>query len=250
MTQRATVSREEITSHNLPSAGEVASSTDYKGTGPQVRDGASGFNREVNAAGDLSDNDIIAIDGMELRVKHARELGLLDRVFDEQLNAASARQREPQNEAEDAKPVSNTGHEEYDTAVNRLNEHLESGTMEFDEASTYDTALAEVAMSGLSMEHAIETAQGLEDGSVDAADVPGDVRAMVEQVRTNVTKTATETAMRELGKEGFDALSQLAAVHPGVNASIERYALDRMRGLHKGITWPELADFLREDIGA
>ena len=227
------------------------SSTDYEPTsGVTVRGGASGSSRQAHNVSDLNDNDIISIDGMELKVLHARELGLLNRVFDEGLHSGSASQ---QTEAPEAKVEvvqrSDTGHASYDEAIDALNALIDEGSMTPEEGQVYDTSLAQIAFAGLQVDEFAETISGLSDGSIDEADVPADLRAMAVHVEAEVTQASTKAAINELGKPAFDALTEMAASHAGVAEVIERYAIDRAQGKHNGVSWSDLYADLNEQLG-
>jgi len=250
MTERVTISGDQMTSQSLPNAGEVRHSTNNDADGITVRSGPAGFSRQSHNVSDLNDSDIIAIDGMEITAKVARDLGLLNKVYDEGLNAGSASQRsEVPEQRVDVIKKSDTGHTEYDTAIDSLNEHIDNGSMTPAEGQAYDLGLAEIAMSGLSIESVTETLEGLANGTVAESDVPANVRATVIQVETAVEKAATSAAMAELGKPAFEALSQLASSHAGANQVIRQYAIDRAQGKHDGVTWPELYQDIQEQLG-
>jgi len=213
--------------------------------------GGYGFNREVHNSSDLSDNDLINVQGMQLTAKQARELGLMGQVFkDEELNAGSAARRpETPEEQPTAAPRSDTGHAEYDQSVDRLNDLMDEGSMTFAEAQSYDTALGQLAMSGLSVEHLTETISGLADGSVNELDVPAEIKAVASQVQHSVTKAATAAAMSEMGKPAFDALQSLARSHSGVNQVVYQYTIDRAQGLHGGVSWADLYNHIQSQVG-
>lgn len=251
MTNRVTFSSDgNIETQSMPSAGGVRSSTDYRGDGVAIRSGESGFRKEVSSSSDLADNDIVSVNGVELRADQARELGLLREIFDDAEQARPGQGEQPKVEGEADAPKSNTGHKEYDATVDRLNEHLESGAIQFEEATVYDTVNAQVAMSGLTVDDAVATVKGLENGSIADADVSGDLRSMLTQAEAEIERASTVAALHELGQAEFDGLAQMMQVHSGVRDVVERYAIDRMQGKHNGITWPELVEHLRDQIGA
>ncbi|MCA1807341.1 MAG: hypothetical protein LC687_05780, partial [Actinobacteria bacterium] len=173
MVERVTVQHGgDMESQNMPSSKKHSSSDDYADTGVQVRSGI--FNKTISSADQAGDEDLIAIGGMEIKVKQAREMGLLNRQFPEDggLSAGNAAQAahqrvDQQAEQPEQEQPQGTGNLDYDTAMAGLNEMLEAGSMAYDEAQTYDTSVAQIAMSGLSVEHAIETVQGIASGEVD-----------------------------------------------------------------------------------
>lgn len=222
-----------------------SSSVDHQPKGVSVlSNGGAGFQREVFAEDDLADNDLVTIDGVQLTAKQAKSMGMMGKIF------ADGKAPEVNPEIKPAAaPKSDTGNAEYDTAIDTLNALVASGDISQEEAQTYDFGLAEVAMSGLTVEHVTETISGLADGSISSTDVPADVRAMVTSVETNVRRAATTAALNEMGRPAFDALSALANSHAGVNSVIQKYATDRAQGKHGGVTWAELAQDIQEQIG-
>jgi hypothetical protein len=227
------------------------SSENYQPTGVTVLSGGgASFNREVQTADDLNDNDLINVAGMQVTAKQARELGLLGQVFDEGLNAGSARKRtETPEPMVDTVKKSDTGYATYDEAIDKLNVLIDEGSMTAAEGQVYYTSLAEIAFAGLQVDHVVETLSGLADGSIAEADVPADVRAMATHVETEVRQASTKAAINELGKPAFDRLSEMASAHAGVAQVVERYAIDRAQGKHGGITWSELYQDLNEQLG-
>lgn len=242
MTQRITVNAEEMITETLPDAGVVHRSSDYDSGGVTVREGAAGFNRQVHSVTDLNDNDIVVVDNMEVTAKMARELGLLGQVFDEQLGPQSGRVR-----TEEVKPVVvvKTGYELYDTTSERLAEQTESGVINTHEAQVYDTAVAELAMTGLG----VDTIVGVSNGDIREGELTTEMQATATRIENNVREASTKAAMSELGKPAFDALSNLAAANPEVGVIVERYAIDRAQGKAAGVTWAALYHSLLEDLG-
>jgi hypothetical protein len=237
-----------MTETSLPTAGGVVRSTDYQGQGATVRSTKGiGGTRNVQEASQVADSDIVVIDGMEMKASMARELGLMGKVFDEGLSVgATARAAQSAPKA----TQSGTGNAEYDAAVAGLEESIEAGTMEVEEAQGYDTAVGEVALSGLSIEDAVATLDGMADGSVNAMDVSANVKATLASAEAKVTEAATKSAQRELGAETFGWLQRAASTHPGVNRSIRAYALDRATGRAGGVTWSDFAAHIRQELGA
>ena len=228
------------------------SSTDYQPTGVTVLgNGGAGFQREVQSADALADNDLINVEGMQMTAAQARDLGLLGKVFnDESLSAGSAAQRAGDSEVhEEATQRSNTGHAAYDEAIDSLNASIEEGAMTVEEGQVYDTSLAQIAYAGLEVDAVADTLSGLADGSLDETDVSSDVRAMATHVEAQVTEAATKAAVRELGKPAFDTLAQMAETHSGVAEVIRQYAIDRAQGRHEGVSWAELYADLNDQLG-
>ncbi|WP_271950432.1 hypothetical protein [Ruegeria faecimaris] len=210
--------------------------------------------RDVHSQGDLKDSDVIDVQGMTMRVAQAKELGLLSDAFDEQLSIGAARRAAQEHgKAQEQTPEktqrSDTGYTEYDTATDALNAALDDGSIEYEEASQYHTALGEVALAGLSVDEVVNTVEGLADGSLVENEVSGETLSMISSVEKSVTEAATQSAIHELGQEGFDQLDQLANAHPGVRQVIRQYAVDRVSGQSDGVTWAALAADLREQLG-
>lgn len=228
------------------------SSTEYQPTCVTVlSNGGASFAREVHNSSDLQDNDLINIDGMQVTAKQARELGLLNKVFDEELNGGSARKRDPEAPKEqlNAAPRSETGYADYDQSIDRLNDLIDAGSMTHAEGQIYDTSLGQIAMAGLSVEHVTETLEGLANGSIAETDVPADIKAMTKQVQESVHRAATTAAMTEMGKPAFDALASLSRSHAVVSQVVRQYALDRAQGLHGDISWADLYNHIQDQIG-
>ena len=243
MADRVTISDGEMHSESLTGF-NTHSSSNYEDTGVKAKT-SLGFSRTVQSADQLDENDLIDIDNMQVTVKMAREMGLLGRVFDEELSMSAAHTAAEEQKSDDK---SNTGNIEYDTAIDNLNGHLDNGSMSYDEAVKYEEALGEVALSEVSVPHLVETIEGLSAGTVAASDVPTDVKQIAESVEAKVTDAATSTAISELGQEGFSSLQNIASLHPAANEVIRRYAIDRAQGLHQDVTWSDLYDDLREQL--
>lgn len=250
MAERITLDENGEANHQsiINTGGGVRSSLDYEGPGVTVQSGIG--TRTVQSQADLNDTDVIAIQGMELQVKQARELGLLSEVFpDEDLSAHAASTAVEKQAAAETTPKSNTGNQTYDAAVDGLNAALDAGDITFEEASGYDTAVAQVAHAGLSVDHVAETLDGIEDGTVDPDAVPADVQSILRNAETQVTTSATQSILAEIGQEGFDYLQAAAAQNPGVNRALRTYAIDRASGRAGGVTWAEFARHIADELG-
>lgn len=246
----ATWDGEEPTTHELPSTKNHSSSDDYQSQGVEVQRGF--FKSTAHSADELNDDDLVKVDGMDIKVSLARELGLMDEVFrpvrspeqlDPSLSAGSAAQQQ-QQQAEDK----GTGHEEYDTAAVGLNEAIEAGHMEFEEAQAYDTILAQTAMVGMSVNDAVQTLDDLASGTKSQMDIGSENATMLRDAETKVTQAATQSAQAELGQEGFNAIRQAAAVSPEVNAAVRGYAIQRATGKTDGATWSDLLADIRAHL--
>lgn len=236
----------------LPGTGGVKSSTDFNSPGLTVQRGFGGVS--VANASELQETDVITIDGVEMTVATARSVGVLRMAFeqtrspdqlDPPLSAAAASQAA--TPAETSK--SNTGHTEYDGVVDGLNAALDEGLLEYTEAAAYDLSVAEIAMSGLSIEHALETLDGIADGSVVEHEVPSGIRQMLAASEDKVTAAATKSAMAELGADAFGYLERAASTSPEVAEAIRGYAIRRATGRTEGARWSDLYEDVRAHLG-
>lgn len=233
----------------ISTSGGVRRDSDYADTGVKI---TSGFgSKTVHSADQIGDNDLVVIDGMEITGKMAREMGLLGRVFDEPLSSsalAKGATDAQQARVADEPTKQETGVPDYDDAIARLEAEIDNGTMTLEEAREYDTSLAQIAMSGLSVDAVVDTLDGLASGTVDATEVPGDVKSMIRDVETSVTEAATASVKSEIGGEGFAELQRAAAASPEVNAAIRNYAIMRATGRAEGITWSDFLADVRDHL--
>lgn len=253
MVERVTLGGGDATAQTMPSSKSYASSADYVSGGVTVRD-TKNTQRDVHSQSDLKDSDVINVQGMSMKVAQAKELGLLDAVFDEGLSIGAAQRAAQEHssavvETPEEPKGSDTGHAEFDSVIDGLNASLDDSIMSMDEAQTYEAAFGQIAMSGMTIDEAAETMRGLADGSVSEIDVPGDTRAMFSNVQSTITEAATQSAMQELGQDGFDFLKQASATNPGVDRVVRQFAVDRAAGRADGITWAEFAQHIREQLG-
>lgn len=227
-----------ITSNRSMSTKNHTSSDDYQNTGIQAREGMS--TRHVSDHTRLNDNEIIRVDGMEITVSMARDLGLLGgHVQDEGLSAASAARRIP--EAPTVAPQDTqetTGHQGYDATVAELNSQVEAGQLSEAEAGEYSTALGQVALAGLTVTEVSDVIDGMRNGSVDQSALTHDQRVIVNNLESTVQTASTQSAMSELGEAGFQRISEIAKADAEFNEVLRGYA--SMRALGKADhTWPE-----------
>ncbi len=249
MVERVTLGGGDATVQTMPSSKSYASSADYSSGGVSVRD-ASNTVREVHAKDDLNDTDVIDVQGMTMKVSQARELGLLNAAFDEQLSIGAAhRAAQEHSDAQEQSQGSNTGNAEFDSVIDGLNTSLDDSIMSMEEAQTYETAFGQIAMSGMTIDQVTETMRGLADGSLSETEVPGDTQAMFANVQSTITQAATQSALQELGQDGFDFLKQASDTHPGVDRCVRQFAVDRAAGRADGITWAEFAQHIRKQLG-
>lgn len=258
MVTRATALWEgdEQTSQELPSVRNYQSSDNYQNSGVEVR---RGFGKaSVADASELKDNDVVTIDGVEVKANLAREMGLLGEVFKplrspEQLDphlsvGATAQQQETEQQQQQTQENS-TGYEEYDTVTKGLNAALEAGTMEYSEAQTYDTTMAQLAMANVSFDDAVDTLSELEAGTKSELDIGSENAKMLRDAETKVTEAATQSAMAEIGQEGFDLIQQAAKVDAEVSEAVRGYGIQRATGRADGATWSDLLADIKAHIG-
>lgn len=246
----------------LPTAGGgMKSSNDYQSTTSiEVQRGFS--KASVSSAADLQDNDIVTVDGIDIKASMARDMGLLGEVFspikspdqlDPGLNSGAAAQQQQQQSDQgtgaDTGADTGTGHAAYDQAAAGLNEALEAGTMELAEAQTYDTTMAQMAMANMNVDDAVNTLSELSAGTVSELDIGSENATMLRDAETKVTEASTKSAMSELGQEGFNDIQRAAQVDPEVNAAVRNYAVMRASGKTDGLTWADLAADIQEHLG-
>lgn len=214
----------------------VVSSNDYQPTGIEAR---NGFNtRHVADHSQLNDNEIIRVDGMELKVSQARDLGLIGGPIDESLSAGSAAQRTPEVQPEDT-PAQTTGHEGYDQSVAELTSKVEAGQISQAEAGEYSTALGQVALAGMTITEVSETLDQIASGEIDPAiDLSKDQRDIVKSVESTVQRAATQSVISEIGQQGFERLAQIARGDAEFNGILRQYASMRALGRAEH-TWSE-----------
>ncbi|UWR03263.1 hypothetical protein K3740_00685 [Ruegeria conchae] len=252
-TTRVTFGGDGPVEQSMPTSKSYASSADYVSGGVTVRD-TNNMQRDVYSQGDLKDTDVINVQGMSMKVAQAKELGLLNTVFDEGLSIGAAHRAAQEHssavdETLEEPKGSDTGHAEFDSVIDGLNASLDDSIMTMEEAQTYETAFGQIAMSGMSVDEATETMRGLADGSVSELDVDADTRAMFSNIQSTITEAATQSAVQELGQDGFDFLKQASDTHPGVDRCVRQFAVDRAAGRAEGITWTEFAQHIREQLG-
>lgn len=215
----------------------VASSNDYKPVGIEAR---NGFNtRHVADHSQLNDNEIIRVDGMELKVSQARDLGLIGGPVDESLNAGSAAPRVPEAQPEATSAQTTTGHEGYDQSVAELNSKVEAGQISQAEAGEYSTALGQVALAGMTITEVSETLDQIATGEIDPAiDLSKDQRDVVNSVESTVHRAATQSVISEIGQQGFDRLAEIAKGDAEFDGILRQYASMRALG-RADHTWTE-----------
>lgn len=262
---RATASwdGEEGTSQQMPSVKDAQTSANYEQTsGVEVR---RGFGKaSVANASELQPNDVVMIDGVEVKASLAREMGLLNEVFqplkspeqlDPNLSSGAAAQKAQSETAKMSDATAETtedvgtGNEAYDEAAKGLNAALEAGHMEYAEAQTYDTTMAQMALAGIDVEDAVNTLSELSEGTKSELDVGSEDASMLKDAERQITQAATQSAQSELGQEGFEAIRQAAAVDPEVNEAVRGYAIQRATGKANGATWSDLLADIKAHLG-
>lgn len=229
-----------VTSNQAMSAGGHQSSTDYQETGIKAHDGLS--TRHVSDHTRLNDNELIRVDGMEVTVAMARDLGLLGgHTPNGDLSVGNAVPREQPQSHDTPEPASSTGHEGYDVTVAELEAQVEAGYMSDGEANQYSTALGEVALAGLTVAEVVDVIDGMRDGTVDVTSLPSDQRQVANNLETTVQTAATQSAMSELGDAGFNRIAEIAKGDAEFNGILQQYAA--MRALGKAEhSWSEFLE--------
>jgi hypothetical protein len=199
-------------------------------TGYRVKAGIG--SRIVSDTSELSNDDVITIDGMSLKVQQARELGLIGRVSDEGLSTGAIA-----NAA--------TAYAEQTTEATE-----QPSDMTALEANINETALGELELAGLNPEEGIALIEQLANGD-GLDDITSDHRVVAQAVETKVTAAAENAAATELGPEAFTYLQNAAAASPEVSEAIRGYAIQRATGQAQGATWSDLySDILHHMNGS
>jgi hypothetical protein len=216
------------------SAGGVHSSNDYQAEGIKII--SEGSSKVVQSTGDLQDDDIVFVDGMEVQAKMARELGLLARVFPDEEGLSVGNAAAGRNDTEAAEGNA------YQRAV-------DAGQMTADEAQVYDTTMAQMELAGMDADTAVAMVDAIEAGGHEALDVDSDKAALLTHAQTQVTEAATQAALGEIGQDGFSYLQRAAEMSPEVNAAIRGYAIQRATGEANGLTWRDLMADVKAHLG-
>jgi hypothetical protein len=236
----------------MPSGGGgVIRSSDFADTGVEVRSGPAKFATKAHSPDAVGDDDLIAVNGMEITGKMARELGLLNSVFDAPLSSGEAaranlqdRQRAHGQALEEAR--SGDQDSEQQQAEENLRVAVEDGRMTAEEATVYQTINAEMAMKGIEASEVVEMHDGLMSGEVDLQDVDPETRQTLERYESQVEDAARKAVVQEVGPEGFEFLEQTANTSPEVNEAIRNFAIMRATGKANGLTWGDLLQDVRE----
>jgi hypothetical protein len=250
VTRVTTDNEGNMSEQDMPSNKQYATSEDYKEGGVTAFTGPAKSRTQVHSPDGLADNDLVEVDGMQIRVADARSMGLLGDLFANAPKSATEAQAAKDHKAaqEVTTQKSDTGHAEYDASVDNLNAMLEEGTIMMEEAQEYDHAHGELAMIGVSPDDAWATLHNLAEGEVAEADVDPQQRQAIQQAYQKVQEAAAKSALNEIGDEGVSELRTIADLHPGAQQAIWRYASDRAQGL-TNVTWDELRGSLKEQLG-
>lgn len=240
MTVRTTINTDG--SMTTTSHGYVTSS-DYQEDGIEVQRGMGSVT--VASQDLLQDNDLITINGVQMPVGTAREMG-----FVASTTKASETTGNPplMPETPEAAPDNTTGHDGYDQIAADLRSRVEAGDLDSEEAFTYDLAVATVANADLTITEIAGIIDGAGSGDVTVADLDANTRQVAEAVEQYVTDAATKSAKAELGQEGFDRLAQYAAMSPTIDQALRQYA--SMRALGKtSDSWSDILEMAAEELG-
>lgn len=224
-----------VTTHGL------MRSTDYQQDGIEV---IRGIGSTTIASPDLlQDTDLITVDGVQMPVSMARNMGLVATN-----SSASASQPTPSVDTRPSEPErASTGHEGYDKVSSDIADRVEAGDLEGEEAFEYDLAVATVAGADMTITEVVEVIDGIGSGELNALDLDANTRQVAQSVEQRVTQSATKSAIGELGQQGFDRLSQLAAASPVVDHAIRQYVSMRALG-RSSDTWADFLEMAEDEM--
>jgi hypothetical protein len=215
----------------------------------------------------VGDNDLIAINGMEVTGRMARELGLLGQAFlDDDLSAgATARAALQDKQAAHRTPVqkvvddigsirtaSETEEQEdklpdaYSTTTQGLREAVEAGHMSAHEATVYDTLAAEMAMTNINAVEAATLHLDLATGQISEQDVDAQTKQTLDRYEAEVIKASEKAVVNEVGPEGLQFIRETMRSSPDVYLAARNFAVMRATGQSQGLTW---SDFVRDVRG-
>lgn len=218
----------------------VMRSDDYQQSGIEVQ---RGFGRATVASSELlQDTDLITVNGVQMPVSAAREIGLVGTTATPNPQPAQPTDASPS----EPERVS-MGHEGYDKIAADLQTRVEAGELECSEASEYDLAVATVACADMTITEVVEVIDGINSGELNALDVDANTRQVAQSVEQRVTQSATKSAISELGQQGFDRLSQLAAASPVVDQAIRQYVSMRALG-RSSDTWADFLEMAEDEM--
>jgi len=196
----------------------------------------------VASADMLQDTDLITVNGVQMPVITAREMGFVG-------NAAQPTTAPQPTNSQPAEPERiTTGHEGYDNVAADLQARVEAGDLEGEEAFNYDLAVATVANADLTVTEVVDILDGINSGDLNPMDLDANTRQVAQSVEQRVTEAATKSAMSELGSQGFDRLAQLAAASSTVDQALRQYASMRALGRTTD-SWNDFLAMAEEELG-
>ncbi len=204
-----------------------ASSEDYNPYGVTAR-GSRGY-VVAQTQDQLSDNDIVKFEGMDLTVAQAKEYGVLDQIFGKLDQEASGDAPQDNSEPAESAPA--------DPTVASLQAALEAGEITAEEAQLYDTINAELELAGIDTQSALEAIEEIAKGG--NPEISGDARSMLERIHQDVTAASTKAAHAELGPEAYAQLQGWASVSSDVDGAIRGFAAKRATGDRSIGTWSD-----------
>lgn len=207
------------------SMGGTASSEDFNPYGVTAR-GERGY-VTARTPDQLSDNDIVKFEGMDLTVAQAKEYGVLDQIFGK-INA-EAPGNAPQENSEPTESAPS------DPTVASLQAALDAGEITAEEAQLYDTMSAELELAGMDTQRALEAIEEIAKGG--NPEISGDNRSMIERIHQDVVTASTKAAKAELGPEAFAQLQGWASMSSDVNEAVRGFAAKRATGERSLGTW-------------
>lgn len=235
----------------------VTTQNDIPEQGIQVRSGPAGWTKEVASVSQIDDNDIVTIDGMEVKAGMARQMGLLAPAVAATSNDLAQQMAAEQQQAlqGDTGEDAGEGEDEGDTpdalldaVVTGLDAEINAGVMSLEEGQAYEQVVSQLTLDGESVEDLIDVIEGLDDGSINPMDIPAEAQGYIDRATEQVTTAATEAVISELGQEGFDELQTYAERNPHAERLLTEYAIARATGSTDGLTWGDVLEYFRAEF--
>lgn len=243
MAIRATVDHEgnDTVEQLIDTTGGHVSSTTYQAPEGSIEFVRGGFRDTTADASLLQDDDLVEVEGMQVRVDMARQMGLLGAAVQQPAT------EQPQQVTEEP-PQANLSpvEQQLNEISNGLNASVESGTLNITEAQTYDTTMAQMALAGFDLNEAMDIAYKAAAGEqVEGVSVEN--RELAQLAYRTVHETAYNSAATELSSDDFTYLGEVMRNDPHARQAIEDYVLQRATGVQT-VKWSEAVEQLREQI--
>ena len=204
----------------------------------------------VSDGSTLGPDDILSVDGVEMTVSQAKQHGVFDSLFSGQ-QMMSPNQAASQAALEQPTPAkADYGDDGELGDHNDLAEALEANeTLTGEERQAYDLVGANLQQAGVQYGEALATYEALQDGSLDTNSVNPQHLEMINAQAARVTEVSTKAAMGELGPDAFNYLQSMSDSNPAVARVVNQYAIDRATAQNGDITWNDLYQHLRDELG-